>query len=624
MFSSVVPIQHVVFPTQAELAPLYLRAEAADGGRRVLAADQLPRWERRSVMDTLFNHLPESYWRHHTEVTDFVFSARVDGCGRIELWRRGPDGHGTLATIHAFDHAEPTPLSLLIDATAAPAGVLFVRVVAGSRPVRLDSGLWAARDVIPARTRLVAGYCTFNREPRLLDNVRAILAEPAAVSALKALVVVDQGRSPTMGEALDEISPHWPVRLIQQDNFGGSGGFARVILEALRIEGATHVLLLDDDARMEPESIFRAAAFLSLSKNKALGGQMLDLATPLRVYEQGASLDPATLRVTRGNGDLVPVGPDGVTAFATVQPCQWNGWWFFAAPLSAVRDNGLPLPLFLRCDDVEYGIRLLGQGIETVGMPGIAVWHEPFYLNIGGWQGYFDIRNVLAAASIHHGLTPLLALRHMVGLVLGALLTYDYYSAWLYCQGVADWLAGPDSLEAPPQRRLDELRRMAVRFREVDLDVERVDLDHRPNIASPPGGRAIWWPLILRMGRTVMERDRSPVAASVPGLPATMANWWVLAHYHDVAIEPILPGGRWKRLHRSPRLFRAMFARMTILAFRVALGGRAAAKRWHRHAPELSSITRWRQRLEADAVTSNRGTLALAPQAGVGFSQGGA
>lgn len=606
MSSSVVPIQHVVFPAEPDVAPLYLRAEAADGGGRVLAAGELPRWQRRSVvvpagvalsLDTQFNHLPEAYWRRHTEVIDFAFTAMLDGCGQIQLWRRGADGGNTLLVVHAFDNVEPTPLTLTIDKTGEPAGVLFVRVLATTRSVHLDAAQWAARNVIPAPARLVAGYCTFLREAQLLDNVRAILADLEATAALEALVVVDQGRSPTMGEALETLGPPRLIRLVQQDNFGGSGGFTRVILEALGIKGATHVLLLDDDARMEPESIFRAAAFLSLSKNKALGGQMLDLAAPLRIYEQGGALDPATLRFTRGNGDLVPVGPHGITPFATVRQCQWNGWWFFAAPLSAIRDSGLPLPLFLRYDDVEYGIRLLRQGIETVGVPGIAVWHEPFYLNIGGWQGYFDARNFLAAVSIHHGLTRGQALRYIVRSVMGALLTYDYYSAWLCCQGVADWLNGPDTLEAAPGRRLEELRRMAVRFREVDLDADRVDFDHEPAIRQPPRGGGIVWALIRLAGRTLVERDHPPTSALFPGLPATSANWWVLSHYHDVAIEPILPGARWKRLHRSPRLFRTLFARMVVLALRIAFGGGPAARRWREQARELSSITQWRRRL---------------------------
>ena len=52
--------------------------------------------------------------------------------------------------------------------------------------------------------------------------------------------------------------------------------------------------------------------------------------------------------------------------------------------LALVEKVGLPLPVFIRGDDVEYGLRLYMRGVDTIVMPGIAVWHEPFYLKIGG------------------------------------------------------------------------------------------------------------------------------------------------------------------------------------------------------------------------------------------------
>lgn len=602
---SAVPILNVVFPADSRVAALYARAEAADGGNRILAAAELPHWQRRSVtipegivlsLDTLFNHLPEAYWREHTVASDFAMTATVEGDGRVELWARDKNGGNTLVAALDFNHPYPADLTLRAPKTGEAAGVLFLRVIAQSEPVHLSNARWLALDVIPAPVRLVAGYCTYLRETQLLDNVRTILEDGEAIAALTALVVVDQGRSPSLGPTLQDLDSSGLVRLLRQDNFGGSGGFARVILAALGIKDATHVLLLDDDARMEPESIFRAAAFLALSRNKALGGQMLDQLAPLRIYEQGASLDPETLVLSRCNGDLVPTGADGITPFATVRKSQWNGWWFFAVPLSAIRYHGLPLPLFLRYDDVEFGIRLLRQGIETVGLPGIAVWHEPFYLNPGGWQSYFDARNFLATAAIHHELTPGQALRYMLRSVIGALLTHDYYLAWLYCRGVEDWLAGPASLDAAPGQRLDELRKMAVGLRCPAIDVDGVDQDHRPVVPRPPVN-GILAALIRRVVLTLIAPDRPPMSMPLPSLPAGLANWWVLSHYRDVAIEPVIPGGHWKHLHRSPRLFRAIFLRMAILAFRILLQGQSASARWRQSAGELSSPIQWRRRL---------------------------
>ena len=35
----------------------------------------------------------------------------------------------------------------------------------------------------------------------------------------------------------------------------------------------------------------------------------------------------------------------------------YGAWWYSCIPLNEVREKGLPLPLFVRCDDVEYGMR---------------------------------------------------------------------------------------------------------------------------------------------------------------------------------------------------------------------------------------------------------------------------
>ena len=44
----------------------------------------------------------------------------------------------------------------------------------------------------------------------------------------------------------------------------------------------------------------------------------------------------------------------------------------------------MPLPCFIRADDVEFGLRLHRDGVVTVPRPGVGICHEPFYLKVGG------------------------------------------------------------------------------------------------------------------------------------------------------------------------------------------------------------------------------------------------
>ena len=92
---------------------------------------------------------------------------------------------------------------------------------------------------------------------------------------LNEVVVVDQGnkkvvdddRFPAARKSLGKS-----LRMIDQPNLGGSGGFSRGMYEAME-GGADYVLLLDDDVRVDPEGIVRAVAFADLSRVPTIVGE---------------------------------------------------------------------------------------------------------------------------------------------------------------------------------------------------------------------------------------------------------------------------------------------------------------------------------------------------------------
>ncbi len=101
---------------------------------------------------------------------------------------------------------------------------------------------------------------TLNKTDFCLNNLRILRTAPRGAGAR-------QG-SP---RSLTRAPKRWPkprasprsraalggkLRIIDQDNLGGSGGFARGMYEAVE-NGSDYVLLLDDDVVIEPESIIR-------------------------------------------------------------------------------------------------------------------------------------------------------------------------------------------------------------------------------------------------------------------------------------------------------------------------------------------------------------------------------
>merc|ERR1712147_100794 len=54
---------------------------------------------------------------------------------------------------------------------------------------------------------------------------------------------------------------------------------------------------------------------------------------------------------------------------------DYNGWWMCLIPRIVADTIGQPLPLFIKWDDAEFGLRAGAHGFPTVTMPGIAIWH---------------------------------------------------------------------------------------------------------------------------------------------------------------------------------------------------------------------------------------------------------
>ena len=64
---------------------------------------------------------------------------------------------------------------------------------------------------------------------------------------------------------------------------------------------------------------------------------------------------------------------------------------------------GLSLPVFIKWDDAEYGVRAREHGIPTVSLPGAAAWHVPWAdkNDTLDWQAYYHLRNRIVTALLH-------------------------------------------------------------------------------------------------------------------------------------------------------------------------------------------------------------------------------
>jgi len=437
-------LQNILLPVESSVEDelLYVRPLT---GYAEISDSTLQMQKNASIsFNTYFNSFYADYWKHLTGVEnvflEIEFSGSIAisvfedvqgrGCNRISSIRVD----AKIPTVRIF----PIPFSMGV-------GRIFFDITAleksSVRVMRFVTDKKRAHKI-----SLSIGICTFNREKFLLKNLRALLKEDLLLDSISKIILVNQGPSFDTPELAELVGNTPQVSLIEQGNLGGCGGFTRTMYEAMRIEGVTHHVLMDDDARIDPRVLDNLVLLLSFSGNsKVIGGHMLDLVRPQVLYEAGALVKSNTRLISLNhNVDLRSVF--SLTSFSKYQRVDYNAWWFCVIPTEHLRKQELPAPIFIRGDDMEYGIRLQEAGIQTVAMPGIAVWHEPFYLKVGGWQVYYDLRNRLILASTYPERFKLEAPVDLLWSMLKAAVSHDYLTCELLVRATRDFLYGPNLL----------------------------------------------------------------------------------------------------------------------------------------------------------------------------------
>ena len=145
---------------------------------------------------------------------------------------------------------------------------------------------------------------------------------------------------------------------------------------------------------IQPESIFITWRILTVLKpefsDTYIGGAMLRLDKQWYQTESGALWNGGNLISRKVGLDLRDLDACLYNEFE--EKCDFNAWWYCTIPMKFVNETNLPLPLFIRGDDVEYGLRNMKN---LILMNGICVWHEPFEYKFSSSMYYYIFRNRL-------------------------------------------------------------------------------------------------------------------------------------------------------------------------------------------------------------------------------------
>jgi galactofuranosylgalactofuranosylrhamnosyl-N-acetylglucosaminyl-diphospho-decaprenol beta-1,5/1,6-galactofuranosyltransferase len=500
-------------------------------------------------------------------------------------------------------------------------GWYWFDLAASSSDLVLESGHWETPDRVDRSGQVTLEITTMNKPDFCLNNARILSDNLDVLNNVKEILIVDQGTQKVEDEAgFAEVQEALggKLRVINQANLGGSGGFARGMYEAVE-NGSDYVLLLDDDIVVEPESIVRLLTFADYCRKPTIvGGHMFDLYSRSVLHTFGEVVDPYRIVPAQPHADMELRHDFSV---ANLRQTAWlhrrvdvdyNGWWMCLIPTQVIKEIGLSLPLFIKWDDAEYGLRAREAGFATVSLPGAAVWHVSWADkdDMVGWQSYFHERNRLITTLIH-GPYPKggRVLRESVQADVKHLVSMQYFTEHGRIEALKDIFKGPDDLHQVLATRLPEINALKSEYPDAQLK-DDVDDFPAPKLGrGPMGGAPIGMPRkkdlvpwgIKTVSRQLVKTPAPESAERPQGFLAHRDNrWFRLAHYDSVVVSNAEgTGASWYR--RDPKKLKSMLTEATRLHLRLYREWDKLAEQYRAAVPGITSMEAWKRTFEADA-----------------------
>ena len=578
------PVQRILLPKRGEpvdVRMLYLieseqnRERLSWSGRTSVT---IPAGEEASF-ETYFNAFPAAYWRRWSQLKSIVLVMDVEGEANISLYRSKQDGQRIAVANHVVTtghHEFELPLKNFEDG-----GLLWFDASAVEDTVLADAS-WCAPHApnpqllpdgseYPAQDKRVAvGIPTFNRPTDAVAALQALAEDPVVDGIIDYVLMPDQGNQhPANEPGYDEAVAHFGERFreFRQGNLGGSGGYSRIMFEALENTDSPYILYMDDDIAIEPDSILRAVqAARYAAKPFIVGGEMLNLQERSQLRTTGERVDRADFMwgaaehavydhdfakyplraIGTKESRLDPKKYDSRALHRRID-VEYNGWWMCLFPRIVAETTGQPLPLFIKWDDTEYSLRAASKGFPTVTWPGAAIWHMAWADKDDAidWQAYFHLRNRLIVAALYHEGDPRGITRSIFKSTLKHTMCMEYSTMAIQLEAMKDFLAGPDRLFDILESSLPRIADIRKGYSDAVI-IESAD--QLPPATGAPGvptknvggrlGKLKKIPWLLQSAKhLVSKEDRAHHEAPQLNLTPEEARWFTLSRVDSATVS---------------------------------------------------------------------------------------
>ncbi len=403
---------------------------------------------------TYFNSFSIEKWKKYTCVEKVKIEVELKGEGTIDVF-----GHYIVDNNinkewigqYYFKKRRREKIEIEIP-NGVQSSVIAFQVVA-NEDTKLYAGAYTTEipEEMLNEVNIVLATTTFKKEDYVIKNADMLKHTVFQDEELKEHFrwhIIDNGCTLDKSEVENEF-----IKVYNNANVGGSGGFAKGMLTVKDASfQTTHVLLMDDDVRFLPESFTRLYKLLSLIKDKYksyfISGAMLEMSQQNIQHEYVGILDengqhgPAKQRFDLNLWDAVIRNEK----ILSDESNYYAGWWYCCVPITTATMSNLPLPFFIRGDDVEYSIR---NEAKFITMNGISIWHQGFGNKFSAAMELYQVhRNDLILQAMNPVVHDSKIIERIKILFWEEIYKFNYIGASFLLDSVEDYMKGPEYIES--------------------------------------------------------------------------------------------------------------------------------------------------------------------------------
>lgn len=401
------------------------------------------------MFSTYFNAFSLKKWQTYTSLDNVGIALDVWGHFLLRLYRADfVNGKPITTCIKTVDMNRQDKTTYVIPFGDTEGDMLFFTLEALASGILYGGYYFTETQAEELRTvDIDLVMCTYKREKYLKNNLALIKQQFFNQSTYKSakhfkVRIVDNGNT----LAAKYVVMPGKIYFYQGIDSGASGGFCRGMMESLRDGKASHILLMDDDVQVQVEAFERTYTYLTLLKKEYedsfLGGAMFRLDHKNIQHENLAGFAGDHLISLKHNLDMNQFENILYNEEEEQVPGKYAGWWYCCIPVHAISLQNLPMPFFVRMDDIEYSLR---NAKHVLSLNGISVWHEAFDKKYSAtMENYYMFRNNLVTNIIHDTGDKKMNLKFFLTRFIREIYRYDYSGAELLLDGVDAFLQGPE------------------------------------------------------------------------------------------------------------------------------------------------------------------------------------